>query len=101
MKLNQRPPFTPVSRAVSIRSVHIVGSVQAQRARIGPAGLVGSEANTDAGGGPTRQASRIYLPTYLRSTPITGASTLLRRSDCCTKVSLPVQLSLLHAHELA
>lgn len=36
IKLNQTPPFTPFSRAPSIRSVHTVGSVHAHRERASP-----------------------------------------------------------------
>ena len=35
----QRPPLTPCSSAVSIRSVHTSGAVHAQRARTAPTGL--------------------------------------------------------------
>ena len=93
------PPLTPLSRAVNMRSVHTDGSTQAHRARIGRSRL-----RSRLQGRQYHRGASVVINVSHPLSCIPSLHAHYRRfsttMDALTpaRVSLPVQVSVLHAH---
>ena len=90
IRLNHSPPFTPSSRAVSIRSVQTVGSTQPQRAQ-DLSGTFSRFRHCHRLCVPSAWSSRLHLPAPLRSPGITRLHRYYGCSDSWTAGSSALQ----------